>query len=389
MTKVDDNVRRQEIEGRLEEELAAAAVIYKAQVKALLAVAENQVDQRVVIYPHVRADGDAIGACFAFALILREVGFEVMILGEEPIEEKFKYILAMAPDMYQVATTPIETEQWQEWIKRQAVGVAIDSPARDRLGEREVLFEQAPIRFIIDHHPSDRPPEKYYVKRTSAGAACEMIADFLFYLEAAVDKILLNKEIATCLLTGLLTDTGRFSFTNTTSHTLKIASVTLQAGADMRTLTAHLFDTMSPGRMALIGLLAQRLTYHADGRIAMSYFIPEDFVRYHAVETDTDGLVGKLRDVEGVEISLLLQATKEGDLRGSLRSSDVFHVGRFAETLGGGGHQAAAGFTLEQTTLQDGQERLVKELTKRLTEQEASVPTATEATAAKRLVGAD
>lgn len=333
-----------------------ADLILNRQTDRLLDMA--RLGGAVLIFPHVRADGDAIGACMGYALILARIGVPALILAEEPLPEKFLFLPEAGRACYRTVDSV--------GLPSDALAVAIDSHGADRLGRREALFETAACRMILDHHPSERPPEPLYFKDTAAAASCEIVCRWLVQLEQRLNRTLLNRDIATCLMTGLLTDTGRFSYTNTTAVTLESAARLLAAGADIRDLTARLFDTIRPARLALIGRMAVRARYYCGGRLVISGLTALDLAACGAVEEDLDGLAGQLRDVDGVDVALLLRETGDGEVRGNLRSSERFDVSAYARTLGGGGHRAASGFTLMQTDLNCAWERCAREIADRL-----------------------
>lgn len=365
---------------------ADADLILARQTDCLLSAARR--GGPVFIFPHVRADGDAIGACMAYAMILAQIGLSAVILAEEALPEKFAFLPAAGCACYRAADPAGGADGMPAGgadgvpaggaedmpagagmpglLPPGALAVAIDSHGFDRLGRREALFEGAPCRLILDHHPSDRPPDPLYFKDTAAAASCEIVCRWMVQLERRLNRPLLNRDIATCLMTGLLTDTGRFSYTNTTAVTLETGARLLAAGADIRDLTARLFDTMRPARLALMGRMAVRARYYCGGRLLISGLTASDLADCGAVEEDLDGLAGQLRDVEGVDVALLLRETADGAVRGNLRASERFDVSAYARTLGGGGHRAASGFTLTQTDLARAWERCAAEIADRL-----------------------
>lgn len=312
--------------------------VFHDQTDALLHLAET--GGLALLYPHVRADGDALGACLGYVQLLNKAGIRSMVLAEEPVPGKFSYLPG------QQYFVDKDDPRAAALIEEQAIAISLDSHGADRLETRQQAFEACPVCFVIDHHLSERPVHKHYYKDITAAATCEIVGDYVSYLEARLDRQLLDRDIATCLMTGLLTDTGRFSFTNTTENTLAVASRMMGQKVDMRWLTSHLFDQMKAARMALIGIMATRVRYHVGGRFAISMLLDHEIKDAGAEDSDIDGLAGMLRDVEGVDVSLLLREAEDGSIRGNLRSNERFHSANYARSLGGGGHAPAAGFTL-------------------------------------------
>lgn len=310
---------------------------------------------QVVLYPHVRADGDALGGCFALARLLRKLDINSLVLLEEEVPEKFIFLpgLELAAIYDQADRAAL--------LDRQCVAVAIDSHGADRLMSRETLYDAAPVRMVIDHHVSELPVHPLYYKDTTASAVCEMIGSFALHLEKRENRELMDLDIATALMAGIMTDTGRFSYSNVTARTFSIASRLKAHGVRMNDLSERLFDTMSPARMRLIAVISAGVTYYYGGRLAVAQISLRDREEAGARDdSDLDGLAAMLRTVEGVDVALLLTEAECGAVRGNLRSNAHFDSAAFARTLGGGGHVPAAGFTMENTTLKAAWAHCVK-----------------------------
>lgn len=322
----------------------------------------------LVIYPHVRADGDALGAAGAISLLAEKLEIPVIVLLEEKVPKKLSFIPGL-----QFAKT-VSTVDSEKLLSEQAVALAVDSHGADRLGLRETLYDNAPVRMVIDHHVSERPLHDLYYKDVKAAATCEIITGFVLRMEERLATALLDDDIATALMTGLMTDTGRFSFSNVTSQTFASAACLKAHEVSMDELSETLFDKMTAARMYLISVVSSNITYYYNGRLAVSQIRQEDMDAVEAQDTDTDGLVNMMRDVEGVEVALLLTETAEGDVRGNLRSKQTFDSAKFARSLGGGGHVPAAGFTMENTSLKEAWAYCVKAMKEQLGIRNAKLP---------------
>ena len=220
-------------------------------------------DHTVVLYPHVRADGDALGACFALVPILRKLQITPLVLLEEPVPDKFTYL----PGLDAASVFLPETEPPEELL-RQQIAVAVDSHGAERLLNRESFYDRAPVRMVLDHHVSEQPLHPLYYKDVRAAATCEIVTALVLRLEDRLNCSLLDAESAGALMSGLMTDTGRFSFSNVTAQTFAAAAKLKDYGVRMNDLSERLFDTMSPARLELIGLIAAGITYYG-GRLAV------------------------------------------------------------------------------------------------------------------------
>ncbi len=310
---------------------------------------------QVILYPHVRADGDALGGCFALARLLRKLEIDALVLLEEEVPEKFVFLPGL-----ELAAIYDKADR-ADLADRQRVAVAIDSHGADRLKSRETLYDAAQVKIVIDHHVSELPVHSLYYKDTTAAAVCEMIGTFALHLEKRENRELMDLDIATALMTGIMTDTGRFSYSNVTARTFSIASRLKAHGVRMNELSERLFDTMSPARMKLIAVIATGVTYYYGGRLAVAQISLRDREEAGARDdSDFDGLAAMLRTVEGVDVALLLTEAVGGEVRGNLRSNVHFDSAAFARTLGGGGHVPAAGFTMKNTTLKAAWAHCVK-----------------------------
>jgi phosphoesterase RecJ-like protein len=194
---------------------------------------------------------------------------------------------------------------------------------------------------MLDHHPDASRQGHIHVFDPDAPATGTLVFELLGHLGVTADR-----AIATCLYTALLTDTGRFSYSNTTPYALRVAASLIEAGADPNAVFTAAYEDRSRGAQRLIGLALERITLANDGRVAYSWIASEDLTSTGARPEETENLIDHLRALGGVDVVVLLKA---GDdvVRGSLRAKGDADVGSVARQLGGGGHRAAAGFTVD------------------------------------------
>ncbi|HOS43765.1 MAG TPA: DHHA1 domain-containing protein, partial [Armatimonadota bacterium] len=216
----------------------------------------------------------------------------------------------------------------------------------DRLERCELSvahFPDAETFVRIDHHTSSAPDPGPALVDTHAAAAGELIFALLPLLGAP-----LTPAIATCLQTALMVDTGRFSYTNTTPTTHRIAAELVAAGADVPTIVDWIWGSVKYEASRLLGAALSTLRRGADGRVAWAVLRNEDFASVNATPEDTEGIIDAVRAVRGVEVAALF-SEKRGTIRVSLRSRGHVDVAALARRFGGGGHVKAAGLTCDGT----------------------------------------
>lgn len=303
--------------------------------------------KKVFLYPHINADGDALGSALAFALLLEAVGIDALILSEEELSPK----LAILPQAHRLI---VSTSEGQDLIKQygaeQGMGIVIDSPGGSRIGRRLPLYQAAPRQITIDHHIPTEDLGTTALVDVKAAASCEIITAFVLFLERRFDKELLTHDIAVNLFSGLMTDTGRFTYSNTTAETLRMAAELLRFKIDIRELSLQLFDRITKAKLALTGYVDSHARYYYDDKMIISLLPYAVYREMGGEEGDVEGLASFLRDVEGVELAVLLRETEAGTFRASVRSGSAFDAQAYAMQFGGGGHIRSSGFTLGKMT---------------------------------------
>ena len=299
------------------------------------------------IYPHVNADGDALGSSLGILLLMEQLGVRCRILTSEPVPDKLGFL----PRRDSLLVYPASAPDDETLLREQGVAFTIDSAGGDRLGERLHLFEHCEKQVVMDHHISDLEPSATALVDTTAAASCELVTEFALYLENRSGRNLLNYDIALCLYTGMMTDTGRFTFSNTTDRTYLAAAELMKFDLPIGFLSDRLFNEITRAKLTLIGLVCQRAEYYCDGRLLISDLTVGTLEAVGGVETDLEGMSSMLRNVEGVDCSVFLTERHDGVIRASVRSSENFDAAAFSAEFGGGGHLRASGFTLYEQDL--------------------------------------
>ena len=304
-------------------------------------------DGLIVLYPHVGADGDALGSALALSLALDELDVASLVLLDEAPPAKLSFM----PDLDRVRV--FSQEDQRSLALRQSLALAIDCTESSRVGRRQELFESAPNKASIDHHKSAGQSDGLRWVETTASATGELIFQLIRLMEEMTETTILDRPIAICLMGAILSDTGGFVFSNTTANTFRIAAELMNERLDIRQMTYLLFDETSQTKLRLTGEVFSNARFLSDGRVAIGTVSLDQMRRLGAVDEDLDGLVGQLRSAHGVDVAFMLREMPDGSIRVNIRSDERFDAADFASHFGGGGHPRAAGMTLSGISLQE------------------------------------
>lgn len=284
-----------------------------------------------VLCGHRSPDGDCIGSQLTLYHALRALGKKVtcLLVPGYSIDSALLF-LSGASDM-------VPADEFEDQAE---VFIACDVPTLDRMGGAAKVHEACQTTITIDHHATEVPMSDYtYVDPDSASTS--MIAWEL----VKVLGVTPTQEIAECAFTGLMTDTGAFQFQNSDAAAFAAAAEMVAVGARPSEVSREVFQSRRLPSLRLEELILQRMEFLADGQGVISYLTKEDFVQAGAVKADAEPLINLLRSVEGVRVASILRE-EEGSVRGSFRSKDSTNVAILAQKFNGGGHKAAAGFTI-------------------------------------------
>jgi phosphoesterase RecJ-like protein len=308
----------------------------------------------IYLYPHVGADGDALGSSLALLLVLEKLGYKARLLVDEPVSPKLRFL----PHWERAIV--FEEDAAEELAAEQKAALAIDCADADRTGRRRLIFDQSLCQAALDHHISSGESGKLRLIDAGAAAVAEVIADVIRDFEELFDIELMDRDIAALLMTALISDTGRFVYSNTTARSFATAAWLMQFDIDLRSITYNLYDVSSQSRIRLTGRIFTDTEFFYEGRIALAKVDPALLSEYDASEHDLEGIVSQLRNVAGVEASFVLRLLDDGRIKVNIRSSDGFNASGFAREYGGGGHPKAAGMTIEGFDLQSAGQQLIE-----------------------------
>ena len=287
----------------------------------------------VVVCGHVRPDGDAIGSALGLTLALREAGVPAVptLANTEP--PPFTYSWLPGFGLF-VPAAQLEAPQ---------VFVAVDTPVMSRLGEAEALARRAQTVICIDHHPGGDEFGHVNVLDSTAAATGQMIWEFARQFDTAA-----NPEVAVCCYVGLVTDTGRFSYDNTTAEALRVAADMIDAGVDPAQTARLVYQNRSRASLAIEARAMSRLTLANDGHVAYSWVDDADFAELNVLPEEAESLPDAVRVLGGIDAAFVMRQAG-GEVRVNLRSKSGADVASVAKHFGGGGHHAASGFTFDGT----------------------------------------
>lgn len=301
----------------------------------------------VGIYPHVGADGDALGSALGLALILRKAGAPALVFTDEPVSPRLDFLPAL--DLIRVFADLDD----QNWPQDQAIALAVDCMEPQRLGCRMELYLEAPIQAALDHHVSSGESGGLKWIDPEAAATGEIIADLIDLLEIRIGKPLLDQAAAMALITAVISDTGGFVYSNTSARSFAAAAKWMTFGPDLRQITYRLFHETSQSRLRLTGRLFTDAQFLLGGRLVYAQVDQDLLRRMDASDHDLDGIIADLRNVSGVEVAFMFRELPDGGIRINIRSNEHFHAADFARQHGGGGHAKAAGMTVRHKPLSD------------------------------------
>ncbi len=289
---------------------------------------------RFLVVTHENPDGDALGSLLATTVVLRKLGKDakMFLYGSAPLPREYGFmqldgLLRELPDDI-----------------GERVLVAVDCAKADRIGADPAPVERAKLVIDIDHHHDNTRFGAVNLIVADASSTGEVLRDV--FAELGVE---LTPEIAEPLYIALVTDTGRFQYTNTTPKSLRLAAELVDAGADVHQVFQQVYESVEFAKLKLLARALERARVLEGGRIVVSYLVRTDFAEVGAAEAYSEGIIDYLRAVEGSELSALIREPPrdEGPVRRvSLRASiDELDVSAIARTFGGGGHRQAAGFS--------------------------------------------
>ena len=297
-----------------------------------LAEAARRIDAagRLVLTSHDRPDGDALGSALGLARILRQRGRTVELCGCRPFPERYRFLLR-------------EDERFAETVRPNApetdLLVVTDSGAASRSGPTAAWLEAGGSVLNLDHHVDNPGYGAWNVVDPESSSASELVAALARQAGWTVPA-----EAADALWVGLVTDTGRFSYENTSAATLACGAFLVERGVRPQALAGPLFHCNPPGAVRLAGRATATLRFSHGGTVALIVLDEEDFLAAGCPPEEAGEIIDLARDIKGVRVALYLRAHPgEPSMKLSIRTRPPLDATALARRFNGGGHQRAAG----------------------------------------------
>lgn len=300
----------------------------------------------IVILTHECPDGDAVGSALAMYLTLKKLGKKVDVIIPE-YSNVFKFL---------PGADEIKKEGKEEPYD---LAISVDVTGIGRLNGFAKYFEDAKTKIQIDHHQVNEMFADYNFVNPASPACAQNLIFIIEQLGVEIDK-----EIGTCLLTGIITDTGGFKYEGVSAETFEFTSWLLAKGVNVSEVYKKVLQTKTKANFELRKLIMDRMEFLCDNKITFTYMTLEDERNVGALPGDHEGLVEVGRDIEGVEVSIFIREIENG-YKASLRSNNYVNVSDVCIPFNGGGHIRAAGCNI-QGTLEQVKEKIVNEVEKHI-----------------------
>ncbi len=292
--------------------------------------------ERFLVTTHENPDGDALGSMLAMKLALDQLGKDsaMLLVGDAPLPGEYSFMLLEGL----LRRLPDDASE--------RILLAVDCANESRIGPDPEVLQLSPLVVNIDHHHDNSRFGDVNVIDAKASSTGELLRDL--FRELHVE---LTPQIAEALYIALVTDTGRFQYSNTTAKSLRLAAELVEAGADLHRIFQGVYESVQFAKLKLLARALERAQVYEGGRLVVSYLLRDDFQEVGAAEPYSEGIIDYLRAVEGADMAVLIREPPRsgGPLhRVSLRAShDELDVSAIARKSEGGGHRQAAGFSSE------------------------------------------
>ena len=297
----------------------------------------------LLIASHAQPDGDAVGSLIALGLAIGRLNIKTTLSNASPIPAVYRFL----PSVKRIVRHIKKANTYD-------TAVILDCGDLSRIGEVSSAISQIPFIINIDHHISNTRFGNRQLLDTSACSTAEIVYRLIKALSVPMDK-----GIATCLYTGILTDTGSFRFSNTNQAAFAISKEMAELGVEPYDVAQHVFGTYSLGRIKLLNLALDSIEISENGKLSMMTVTKNMLAETGTQAEDLDGMINYARRIKNVKVAALIQEIQNGAgasghinrYHVSLRSDGTVDVATIASSFGGGGHASAAGFQIESSLI--------------------------------------
>lgn len=298
----------------------------------------------IVILTHENPDGDAVGSSLALYNALKNYGKNTDVIIPE-YSRCFEFL---------PGSSEIKKESNIEYYD---LAISLDTATMKMLNGCAKYFENAKTSIVIDHHGTNTMYGDFNFVNPDAPACSQILIVLLQYF-----NINITKEIGSCILAGIITDTGGFKYSGVNVETFEFVAELLNKGVNVSKIYRRVLDTTTKSSFELRRIAESRLEFLFDGKVAFTYITLQDEQNVNAETGDHEGLVNIGKCIEGVEVSVFIRELKDGKgWRVSLRSNEYVNVSDVALLFGGGGHPRAAGCNI-QGELQQAKDKILNEV---------------------------
>ncbi len=292
--------------------------------------------ETIAVFMHVNPDGDCVGSSLALYHYLRNLGKEVFVYCEQ--KEDIRQNLYVLPG--------IEVINSKE-LKYYDLGIAVDCGSASRMGKEcaKKFFNRCDDHACFDHHETGEPFVDDLIFENVASTT-----QILYKFMVENDASAIDKDVASCLFAGLVTDSGIFSFSSVSAETFLVASKLLRYGVDGHALTFKLMKEETPEVFNLKAKALANTQFFMDGKIAIITFLREDYLRSGTKGYDTEGAINNVLNIKGVKLAIsVAEMEDQPAFKIGIRSKDGVNAGKYASLFGGGGHFNASGCRIYST----------------------------------------
>ena len=304
-----------------------------------------------VVTSHISPDGDNIGSTLSMYYALNKLGKNVFYVLDDNPPLNLRFLLK---DIKVLRSEEFKLEDYSI--------IALDCGDKKRICLSDEIINNSKKLICIDHHASNDHYGDFNYIDIDASSTCELVYNFLKRFSEVNNLNIIDEKIATCLYTGLVTDTGNFAYANTHPSSFEMAKDLLLTGAKKEEIIQNVFQSNPYNYYKLLGEALNTLEI-VDNKVS-SIMITKEMLKRNVISfNDVDGITSYTRDIECVEVGILLKEKKQNEVKVSLRSKNYVNVSEIAKAFNGGGHIRAAGCTIYDS-IENAKEKVLKEVLK-------------------------
>ncbi|WDC84007.1 bifunctional oligoribonuclease/PAP phosphatase NrnA [Caloramator sp. mosi_1] len=300
------------------------------------------------VVSHTSPDGDSMGSILSLYNLLLDLNKNVDVFVEGQAPNKFSFLNGF----YNIKNV-------NQFNNKYECLFVLDCGDEDRLGDCKELIEKADIIVNIDHHITNTNFGNINLVDSKASSVGEMLYEIYANLDFNITRI-----IAECLYTSIVSDTGGFKFSNTSSKTMKIIANLIDTGINFTNIYYRIIDLKTLNGIKLMSKVTSTLKTYLDGKVATIKLTKQMLEECEATEDEAGELVNIARDIENVEVGILIKEIDLDTYKISFRSKDYFDVKDIALKYGGGGHIKAAGCTIKNKKIDEIESEIINEIKK-------------------------